>query len=183
MFPTVARLSKASRRPLTTKRGNKDYYKGTRQAFLPGGLRTGAPGKHVIGGKAKYRLIDEQVRVFVAPPLEELLSSPLKPYVSVGVFLSKKESRAAFGRFRGSGLSPEHLLRVARQKTVEEPEPEKKRLLSWPSILTPKKAQNEAAVVETRSSSEGEVEAKVVPEAVLVGGASTTSHPSSGRAS
>ena len=28
MFPTVARLSKASRAPLTPKRGNKDYYKG-----------------------------------------------------------------------------------------------------------------------------------------------------------
>jgi hypothetical protein len=28
MFPTLARLSKASRRPLTPKRGNKDYYKG-----------------------------------------------------------------------------------------------------------------------------------------------------------
>lgn len=28
MFPTAIRLSKASRRPLTTKRGNKDYYKG-----------------------------------------------------------------------------------------------------------------------------------------------------------
>ncbi|GBE85340.1 hypothetical protein BKA93DRAFT_362602 [Sparassis latifolia] len=68
MFPTLVRLSKASRRTLTAKRGNKDYYKGTRQATLPGGHRTGAPGKHVIGGKAKYRLIDEQVRFFVAPP-------------------------------------------------------------------------------------------------------------------
>ncbi len=28
MFPTVARLSKASRAPLTPKRGNKDFYKG-----------------------------------------------------------------------------------------------------------------------------------------------------------
>ena len=28
MFPTLARLSKASRLPLTPKRGNKDYYKG-----------------------------------------------------------------------------------------------------------------------------------------------------------
>ncbi|KAF5367419.1 hypothetical protein D9758_003617 [Tetrapyrgos nigripes] len=60
MFPTVARLSKASRKPLTTKRGNKDYYKGTRQAFLPGGHRTGAPGVHVVRGKAKYRLLDEK---------------------------------------------------------------------------------------------------------------------------
>jgi hypothetical protein len=28
MFPTAARLSKASRAPLTPKRGNKDFYKG-----------------------------------------------------------------------------------------------------------------------------------------------------------
>lgn len=49
---------------------------GTRQAFLPGGHRTGAPGKHVIGGKAKYRLVDEKVRVFVAPPISEILSTP-----------------------------------------------------------------------------------------------------------
>jgi len=45
---------------------------GTRQAYLPGGLRTGAPGKHVVNGKAKYRLVDEQVRYFVAPSIEDL---------------------------------------------------------------------------------------------------------------
>jgi large subunit ribosomal protein L41 len=28
MFPSLPRLSKASRRPLTPKRGNKDFYKG-----------------------------------------------------------------------------------------------------------------------------------------------------------
>lgn len=97
MFPTLARLSKASRLPLTPKRGNKDYYKGkptsrnmyfllkvrpttlgTRQAYLPGGRRTGAPGKHVVRGKAKYRLLDENVRFFVAPPVEEISSSPVR---------------------------------------------------------------------------------------------------------
>ena len=51
---------------------------GTRQAFLPGGRRTGAPGKHVIGGKAKYRLLDEKVRVYVAPPIHEIESSPVR---------------------------------------------------------------------------------------------------------
>ncbi|KAH9975364.1 hypothetical protein BGW80DRAFT_1296720 [Lactifluus volemus] len=79
MFPTLARLSKASRFPLTPKRGNKDYYKGTRQAYLPGGHRTGAPGKHVVRGKAKYRLSDEKVRFFVAPPIEEIRSSLVRP--------------------------------------------------------------------------------------------------------
>jgi large subunit ribosomal protein L41 len=97
MRPTLAVLSKASRRPLTPKRGNKDFYKGdlasllllfaltclalltgTRQAHPPGiGFRTGAPGAHVIGGTAKYRLIDQQVRVFVAPPVNDIINSPV----------------------------------------------------------------------------------------------------------
>ncbi|KAI6029537.1 hypothetical protein BKA83DRAFT_4219885 [Pisolithus microcarpus] len=80
MFPTAARLSKASRRPLTPKRGNKDFYKGTRQAVLPGGLRTGAPGRFIVRGSGKYRLLDEKVRVFVAPHISEInqceVSSP-----------------------------------------------------------------------------------------------------------
>ncbi|KAG1790143.1 hypothetical protein EV424DRAFT_958726 [Suillus variegatus] len=58
MFFTAVCLSKASRRALTPKRGNKDFYKG--HAFLPGGHRTGAPGKHVIRGASKYRLLDEK---------------------------------------------------------------------------------------------------------------------------
>src|SRR6266403_1148509 len=51
---------------------------GTRQAYLPGGHRTGTPGKHVVRGKAKYRLLDENVRFFVAPPVEEINSSPVR---------------------------------------------------------------------------------------------------------
>lgn len=51
---------------------------GTRQAALPGGLRTGAPGKHVVKGKAKYRLVDEKVRYFVAPPIEDIVASPVR---------------------------------------------------------------------------------------------------------
>ncbi|EKM76678.1 hypothetical protein AGABI1DRAFT_115590 [Agaricus bisporus var. burnettii JB137-S8] len=119
MFSTVVRCSKASRRPLTPKRGNKDYYKGTRQAFLPGGHRTGAPGKHVIGGKAKYRLLDEKVRVFVAPPVAEIESSPLKPYVSRSVYLSKKERQAVFGKLPAGGLQGAQLLELARKRMSE----------------------------------------------------------------
>ncbi|KZT67040.1 hypothetical protein DAEQUDRAFT_674076 [Daedalea quercina L-15889] len=92
MFPTLVRLSKASRRSLTPKRGNKDYYKGTRQAALPG-LRTGAPGKHVVGGKAKYRLVDEKVRVFVAPSIETIQNTQLRPYVSVNVKLTSEQRK------------------------------------------------------------------------------------------
>lgn len=75
MIPTSV-LRGASRLPLTTKRGNKDFYKGTRQAVTPGaGPRTGAPGKHVIRGTAKYRLLDDRVRVFVGPGIEAIESS------------------------------------------------------------------------------------------------------------
>ncbi|KAF6748103.1 hypothetical protein DFP72DRAFT_917535 [Ephemerocybe angulata] len=117
MHPSIVRLSKASRAPLTGKRGNKDFYKGTRQAYLPGGHRTGAPGKHVVGGSAKYRLIDEKVRVFVAPPIEEITTSALKPYVSVKVNLTKEEERLPYGRFRkAGGLTPEQFLRVSRER-------------------------------------------------------------------
>lgn len=97
MHPTLACLSKASRRALTPKRGNKDFYKGaflhsqpphpvslsrtfvgTRQAALPGGHRTGAPGRFVIGGTSKYRLLDEKVRVFVGPNAEEITQSEVR---------------------------------------------------------------------------------------------------------
>ncbi|KAK7463543.1 hypothetical protein VKT23_006891 [Stygiomarasmius scandens] len=121
MFPTVARLSKASRKPLTTKRGNKDYYKGTRQAFLPGGLRTGAPGQHVVRGKAKYRLLDEKVRVFVAPPVEEIESCSLKPYVHTSVRLSKSQERAAYGKFKSTnGLTAEHYYKMLRENAAKK---------------------------------------------------------------
>lgn len=56
------------------------FRSGTGQARLPGGHRTGAPGKHVIGGKAKYRLVDEKVRVYVAPPIEVINASPVRPH-------------------------------------------------------------------------------------------------------
>ncbi|KAF5392538.1 hypothetical protein D9757_002156 [Collybiopsis confluens] len=121
MLPTAARLSKASRRPLTTKRGNKDYYKGTRQAFLPGGHRTGAPGKHVVRGKAKYRLLDEKVRVFVAPPIEAIETSPLKPYVHTSVHLSKSQESAAYGKFKTvGGLTPEHYFHLLRTNAANK---------------------------------------------------------------
>ncbi|KAF8438954.1 hypothetical protein L210DRAFT_3542735 [Boletus edulis BED1] len=95
MHPTLACLSKASRRALTPKRGNKDFYKGTRQAALPGGHRTGAPGRFVIRGTSKYRLLDEKVRVFVGPSIEEITQSELKPYVHVSSKLSNQDRRDA----------------------------------------------------------------------------------------
>ncbi|KAF9218817.1 hypothetical protein BS17DRAFT_790617 [Gyrodon lividus] len=95
MHPTLACLSKASRRALTPKRGNKDFYKGTRQATLPGGHRTGAPGRFIISGTAKYRLLDEKVRVFVGPGIEEISNSELKPYVHAATHLFSQDRRDA----------------------------------------------------------------------------------------
>ncbi|KAG9220593.1 hypothetical protein CCMSSC00406_0003692 [Pleurotus cornucopiae] len=120
MFATAIRCSKASRRPLTSKQANKDFYKGTRQAFLPGGHRTGAPGVHVVRGKAKYRLVDEKVRVFVAPPLAEIESSPLKPYVSTRVRLTKPETRVVYGKLPPQGVTGAHLLEVSRARAEAE---------------------------------------------------------------
>ena len=51
---------------------------GTRQAYLPGGHRTGAPGKHVVRGTAKYRLIDEKVRIFIAPSIKDINTTPVR---------------------------------------------------------------------------------------------------------
>ncbi|KAI0087450.1 hypothetical protein BDY19DRAFT_955845 [Irpex rosettiformis] len=113
MFPTLACLSKASRRSLTPKRGNKDFYKGTRQAALPGGLRTGAPGKHVVKGKAKYRLVDEKVRYFVAPPIQDIVSSPLRAYVSTQVNLTPEQKHEVYGKLPQGGLTGEHYYNIA----------------------------------------------------------------------
>ncbi|KAM5540181.1 hypothetical protein V8D89_006321 [Ganoderma adspersum] len=121
MIPTAPVLSKALRRALTPKRGNKDYYKGTRQAFLPGGHRTGAPGKHVVRGKAKYRLVDEKVRVFVAPPIQDLENSSLKAYVSTTVNASatKVFNKELYGgKLPRGGLTGEYFYKIARRVPV-----------------------------------------------------------------
>jgi hypothetical protein len=61
---------------------------GTRQANLPGGRRTGPPGKFI--GNGHYVLQDDQVRVFVAPTVAELARTPLRAYVAAGVRLSRE---------------------------------------------------------------------------------------------
>ncbi|KAJ6581683.1 hypothetical protein B0H19DRAFT_930609 [Mycena capillaripes] len=76
MFPTAARSRFQARRPLQSFRANKDFYKGNRQAALPG-HRTGAPGVH-IGRRPGYRLLDNKVRVFVAPPIDQILTSSVR---------------------------------------------------------------------------------------------------------
>ena len=49
---------------------------GSGQAYVPGGgHRTGPPGKHVIGGQAKFRVMDDKVRYYVGPGAEILDST------------------------------------------------------------------------------------------------------------
>ena len=54
------------------------FFPGYRAAYEPGGRRTGAPGEHISHGKAKYRIIDENVRYYVAPAIEDLKNSPVR---------------------------------------------------------------------------------------------------------
>lgn len=42
------------------------------------GLRTGAPGKYFGKSNGQYRLVDEKVRYFVVPPLEDLNNSSVR---------------------------------------------------------------------------------------------------------
>lgn len=115
---------------------------GTRQAYLPGGHRTGAPGKHVVRGKAKYRLLDENVRFFVAPPVEEINSSlvrlachhigvwafhavslvcdQLRPYVDLNVRLTNGQKREIFGKLPKGGMSGELYYQKAPRQDVLE---------------------------------------------------------------
>ncbi|KAL5490539.1 hypothetical protein ACEPAI_5372 [Sanghuangporus weigelae] len=144
MRPTLACFSKASRMPLTPKRGNKDYYKGTRQASLPG-LRTGAPGKYFGRGTNAYRLLDERVRVFVAPPIKELNNSSvclalqykfchpltdfppllrteqLKPYVPWMTYLSEEDMfKQPFGKLPSGGLNGQIYLDTVKGRRKPE---------------------------------------------------------------
>lgn len=114
-------------RPSENAESRSWHFAGTRQAFLPGGLRTGAPGEYFGKGKAMYRLRDEDVRYFVAPPVQDILNSPvriplhahsvllmicllkLKPYVQAGTYLSEEEMGAQpFGKIPKGGLTAEH---------------------------------------------------------------------------
>jgi large subunit ribosomal protein L41 len=49
---------------------------GNRQAALPG-HRTGAPGVH-INKRPGYQLLESRVRVFVAPPIDDILACPVR---------------------------------------------------------------------------------------------------------
>ncbi|KAG6895475.1 hypothetical protein C0992_001068 [Termitomyces sp. T32_za158] len=63
----------------------------------------------------------------------------MSPYVFVGANLKPKEAQAVWGRFPDSrGLSAEHFLKMAQERTVEElksAEEANKPVASWPKRL------------------------------------------------
>ncbi|OBZ73237.1 hypothetical protein A0H81_06853 [Grifola frondosa] len=140
MFPTLVRLSKASRRALTPKRGNKDFYKGCRNLSTgpfpsatdilcdrnPTGLSSRwssyrCSWKACNSGKAKYRLVDEQVRFFVAPSIQDIQSSSLKPYVSTSVRLTDAQKKEVYGKLPRGGLTGAHYFEIAPRMPAESP--------------------------------------------------------------
>ena len=113
---------------------------GNRQTVLPGSGRTGAPGQHVIRGKAKYEINDTKVRIFVAPPPHVLETSDvsgcvpmqyscfqcvpfvqLKPYVTANADLSEKlEKRFMRGRKRLMGKNYLRMLKLKDLKAAQQ---------------------------------------------------------------
>nr|GAT42429.1 predicted protein [Mycena chlorophos] len=115
MQPTAVRLRLQPRRPLLSFRANKDYYKGNRQSALPG-HRTGAPGVHV-NRRVGYKLLESRVRVFVAPPIQDILESPLKPYVEPRT--RPKQKQGVFSDMPDGGMNPAYFLQTARKYHLE----------------------------------------------------------------
>jgi len=72
--------------PLSSKQGNKDFYKGT--GSFPG-LGRKRQGRHSPGSKAPYILMKERMRTFVVP--EGLDECDLKPYVAREVKITEAD--------------------------------------------------------------------------------------------
>ncbi|KAK7025147.1 hypothetical protein R3P38DRAFT_2952953 [Favolaschia claudopus] len=156
MHPSaIARSRFKGRRPLQSFMANKDYYKGNRQASLPG-HRTGAPGVH-IGKRPGYKLLESKVRVFVAPPIDQIIASPLKPYVADGVPLPWKEKNGVFAGMPAAGLTAEHFLKSARRYNAAKAEPAR-----GPGKVEIKE-DNDAADTKTDASTEAATEATPTP--------------------
>ncbi|TIA75152.1 hypothetical protein E3P91_00637 [Wallemia ichthyophaga] len=87
MFASTIRAG-ARRTQLTTKGGNKDYYKGTRTGYIDG-YRTGPAGRHAGKSNNTFILDDSKARVFVAPANFHSGEAPLKPYVERSAQIDK----------------------------------------------------------------------------------------------
>ncbi|ORY92769.1 hypothetical protein BCR35DRAFT_349092 [Leucosporidium creatinivorum] len=94
---TMAVLSKASRAPLTSKSGNKEFYKGT--GSFPG-LGPKRQGRHGTRSKAPYLLMPERMRTFVVP--EGLNESELRPYVARTAKVDSKDAEWPVAHSKGN---------------------------------------------------------------------------------
>ncbi|KAJ7334312.1 hypothetical protein DFH08DRAFT_880807 [Mycena albidolilacea] len=151
MIPTaVARSRFKGRRPLQSFMANKDYYKGNRQSSLPG-HRTGAPGVHV-NERPGYKLLESRVRVFVAPRIDEILGSSLKPYVPADTPVPWGAKHGVFARMPAEGLTPAHFLKAARKysaakEAARRPKPKEVEANTEAVTGTESKAETPADVV------------------------------------
>ncbi|KAK0549117.1 hypothetical protein OC846_001003 [Tilletia horrida] len=93
MRSTLELFSKALRLPLTSKRGNKDFYKGTRTGNIMKRKRialTDRNGKAILDAEGRQKtwnlktaeLDESRIPCFVVPP--GLAETQLKPYVFIG---------------------------------------------------------------------------------------------------
>ena len=91
----------------------------------------------MVKGKAKYRLVDEQVRYFVAPAIEDIINSPvrlffysylvtlltlyqLRPYVYKAVRLTEEQKQEVYGPLPQGGLTPETYYNIAPRSSPED---------------------------------------------------------------
>ena len=86
---------------------------------------------------AKYRLVDEQVRYFVAPAIEDIINSPvrlvfysylvtlltlyqLRPYVYKAVRLTEEQKQEVYGPLPQGGLTPQTYYNIAPRSSPED---------------------------------------------------------------
>ena len=91
----------------------------------------------MVKGTAKYRLVDEQVRYFVAPAIEDIINSPvclvshsypetlltlykLRPYVYKAVRLTEEQKQEVYGPLPQGGLTPQTYYDIAPRSSPED---------------------------------------------------------------
>ncbi|CAD6955304.1 unnamed protein product [Tilletia controversa] len=131
MRSTLALFSKALRLPLTSKRANKDFYKGTRTGNIMRRKRialTDRTGKqlHDADGRVRHwnlkteQLDESRIPCFVVPP--GLAETQLKPYVFMGETKDGGVSRPQPGFPGGPKMTPAGFNASFYQRLVERTE-------------------------------------------------------------
>ncbi|KAK0519151.1 hypothetical protein OC835_007627 [Tilletia horrida] len=131
MRATLTALSKALRLPLTSKRGNKDFYKGTRTGNVMRRKRialTDKNGQQLYDATGRVRTwnlktdqIDEsRIPCFVVPP--GLAETKLKPYVFMGDVKDGGVARPLPGFPGGPKMSADGFNASFYQRLVERTE-------------------------------------------------------------